>query len=236
MKTHFTYNPAGRGGLWLPFLLLITLSGSLFLTACSNPAKAFNKHSERARNYIADKKFEEARIELMNSLKLRPEDTESILNLARVQVRLGAFSQAAAAYRAYLKQRPDDRDVAVEYARLAFTGKAFKEVKRVLTGINDDNPDDLDVLILLSGSLAQLREAKNAASMAEKATALAPEESRSWLNLARVRIMGNDLAGAEKAIGKAEDITPRTSQVLLMKVNLKMAQRRPEEEIGRAHV
>ena len=232
MEMRIINRPDRRGGLWLPFLLLITLSGSLFLTACSNPAKAFTKHSQRAKNYIEEKKFEEARIELMNSLKLRPEDTESILNLARVQVRLGAFSQAAGAYRAYLKQRPDDRDVAVEYARLVFAGKAFKEVKRVLTGINNDNPDDLDVLILLSGSLAHLGETEDSLSLAERATNVAPGESRAWLNLAQIRIMMKDLSGAGKAIGKAEDIAPGTGQLLLMKVNLKMAQRQPDEAVS----
>ncbi|MFV2082610.1 MAG: tetratricopeptide repeat protein, partial [bacterium] len=222
----------GRKHLVRTSIFCFLVASLLLVSACSDPAKAFTRHFERANEYIEQEKFEEARIELFNSLKYKPENVEVLLKLARVQVRLGAFSEAAAAYRVVLKSDPDNRDVAVEYSQLLHAGKAYPEVKRVLSGILENNPNDPEVLLLLSASLARLGEQEKALALAEQAASIKPAELSYWLNLVQVRMIGRDFKGAEKALAKADSISPGHASVQLARIELSLAQRQFDEAIA----
>ncbi len=213
----------------LTFIYFLLAFSLLMISACSDPAKAFTRHVERADSYLEKDKYEEARIELLNSLKYRPEDVDTLLKLARVQIQLGAYQQAAMAYRTILKQEPDNRNIALEYSRLLYAGKGFSEIKRVLTPIEESNPDDLEVLLLLSSSLVRLGEGDTAAAHAERATALAPGEAKVWLNLTQIRIIAKDFTGAEVALEKAETISPQSENLIQSRIDLNLAQNRPDE-------
>ncbi len=231
-KSRSSGKASGRKCVLQTTVFCFLVASLLMVSACSDPAKAFTKHFDRANEYIEQEKFEEARIELFNSLKYKPEDVDVLLKLARVQVRLGAFAEAAGTYRVVLKSDPDNRDVAVEYSQLLHAGKGYQEVKRVLSGILEKNPHDPDVLLLLSASLARLGEQKKALSYAEQATGIKPAELNYWLNLVQVRLIGRDFRGAEKDLAKSDSISPGHASVQLARIELRLAQKRLDEAIS----
>ena len=200
------------------FILILALF--LTVTACQSSEGKLLKHLDTAQARIEAEDYEVARIELLNALKIDPSSSKAYLLLGRALTGMKDHNGAASALANAHELAPGDRQVALEYARYLMLGRAYNLAELVLDKWVTDHPDDGEFLKLLSLARAYLGDSTGSLEYANRAVDLAPEDAGSWLNLVQVHLINRDQAGVERALRRAEELSPESVPVALMRISL----------------
>jgi tetratricopeptide (TPR) repeat protein len=214
--------------------LALLLCGCLLAgAACSDKEKSYARHLEQAQAFMQELKYDEARIELLSAVRLKPASAQPYLLLGRALVAKQDFAGAAAAFRACLELAPDELEAATGYARILLLAKEYAEAEKVLLDGLGRHADDPGLLLMMSQAQANLGRFADAENSARKIIGIKPGEASSWLNLSRVHIMANRPKEADQALSKAESLAPADEEVALTRVGLLQRSGRSAEALDR---
>jgi Flp pilus assembly protein TadD len=131
------------------------------------------QYVDSAINYLKQKKYHEAAIELRNAIKKNPEDSEAYLLLARVQIRLGQTREAVESYQKAISLSPSQYESHLELSRLVFALKNTSLAQAEATEAAKLQPAKPEPLLLL----AQIHSAAGKYDLAlEQCRAIAGKE------------------------------------------------------------
>ena len=214
-------------------VLLLILALFMTVTACQSSEAKVQKHLDTAQVMIEAGDYEVARIELLNALKADPSSSKAYFLLGRALAGMKDHNSAASALANANELAPNDRQIALEYARYLMLGRAYNLAEPVLEKWVTDHPDDGEFLKLLSLAQAYLGNRAGSLEYANRAVDVAPEDAGSWLNLVQVHLINRDQAGVERALRRAEELSPESVPVALMRISLLGSQGRRDEAVKR---
>lgn len=102
--------------------------------------------------------------ELEEKIKLNPEDSKTLLDLAHLKNDSGLYEQAIVNYKTYLEKHPDDADARIDMGVCYFNLKDFENAKSEMLKALEYSPKhqighlNLGVVALSSGNLAESKE------------------------------------------------------------------------------
>src|SRR5438132_5911447 len=206
------------------FMNLRTVA-SLFLmaavvSACStNPDVAKKKHFDKAKAYVAQKKYKEAIVEYRSAIQVDAKYGEARLRLADVYLEVG---DQANAYKEAIRAAdllPDNADAQVKAGNLLLVNQHFDDAKTRALAVLKKNPRSVDAQILLGNTLAGLKDLDAAVKQIQEALTLDPEESRIYENLGVLEWARGNKKDAEAAFTHAVDSDPKSVTARLALAN-----------------
>lgn len=128
--------------LLLPLLLCFALFG------CESSEERAQGHYERGLALLEEGDDVRARLEFRNALKLLNTMLEPRVELARLNMKEGAFAQAFREYLRIAEQEPDNIQANIALGQLAFRIKDWENFERYSTRAAELAPEDEDVRVL----------------------------------------------------------------------------------------
>jgi tetratricopeptide (TPR) repeat protein len=195
---------------------VLTCAFGLLFTACNRDPqvqklKFFNKGLE----YLKTGKVNDARLQLLNALRIDPNFAEAASVLAEIQFREKNYKQAYSLLQQALHSKPDllpaHKGLAQIYRITGRLADAQKELELVL----DQTPNDLDTLMNVGTLQALQKNSKDAEGSFSRVLELQPNHVGALMALATVRRDANDLPGAERFLKLALEKNPRSVPVYL---------------------
>jgi tetratricopeptide (TPR) repeat protein len=208
----------------------------LVAVGCSDPDRDKVRHVERGDEYAAEKRDEFAVIEYASAVRIDPQYGEARLKLAETHERMNNIRLAAPEYIRAADALPDNRDVQIKATQILLLGGRFEDAKARMTTLLEKNPKDLDAILLRASAMAALRDPAGALAEIEEALKVAPEESRTFVNLGAIRMQTGEAREAEAAFRQAIALAPSSVDAHLALANyLWAAERAPEAEAAIKH-
>jgi predicted CXXCH cytochrome family protein len=109
-----------------------------------------------------------------------PAHHDANLALGQTLFQAGNLDAAAAAFRGMLERDPDDPMALAEYARVAWTQKRYEEALHFYQRAAEQEPWNPTLQLNVGMSLASLQRFAEAAEVGSLATALDPDNSKTW--------------------------------------------------------
>lgn len=180
---------------------------ALVLAACTaNPAE---QYAEAQRAFAAND-YAKARVLIAAALEAEPTNAERLLLQARTLLALGDGDGAGAALQklAATGPRPGLAELSAEAALLR---NVPQQALDALEGVDSSEADRLrGMAALMQG------DSGKAADFIAKAAARG-DNARAFTDLARLRLIEKDVAGAEAQLGQASKLAPQTIDTLLVR-------------------
>jgi tetratricopeptide (TPR) repeat protein len=188
---------------------LVSLLVAIFLVGgmvgCSKEAK-MTRHKERANAYFEAGKYDEARLEYMNVLRLGFPDPLVMERLGKIWLEMGSPLQAAGYLAEARKLSSSTADVWAAQVRVLVSVGQFTEARREALAILAQFPTRGDALLILAETTrtpAEIEETK--LKLGQWA---GPQNAEYYMALAVLALKQQDLTGAADALGKAISAEP----------------------------
>lgn len=159
----------------IPLLLIACLLAS----ACSSPEERFAAHVERAQEYIAENRGDDALIELQSALKIDPDDPDVNEQLAALLKLRGSIQAAAFHYGETYRLDPTRVGAAVEQATLLWQ-TAPRRAREIMDEVKQRYPDDPRVYQGEAALAGARKDSEAALQAAKRAVELTPEDPEGW--------------------------------------------------------
>src|SRR5262249_36568156 len=150
--------------------------------------------------------YARAALEFKGAIQAAPREAEGYYRLALVFAATDNPQAAIYSLRKATELNPGYKEAQLEYARLmaangtrAYVEQAEQRALAVLSSAGED-PDALNTLALAE---ARLGNPESAERYLRRALAAFPQDLRSSVNLARLKLAAGDRAGAEEALKEA---------------------------------
>lgn len=202
---------------------LIVVSGIfllLILQSCMNMSseEKTTKHRERAQQYLMNKQYKEALIELKNVAQYAPADAAVQYQIATVSLQFDNPASIRDAYNALhrtLDLDPGNKDAQLKLGALYLLGQKTEEARACAEALLKANPNDAEGLSLRAHSY--LREGKVSQGLGDlkKAIELHPSHVRVHIDLARAYAQMNMLPDAGRILEHAKAEAPDSLDVVL---------------------
>ncbi|MEL6359705.1 MAG: tetratricopeptide repeat protein [Pseudomonadota bacterium] len=155
-----------------------------------------------ASNLIGEKKFDQAREQLMTVTEINKKDLEAYLDVIRLDLEQSGEGKAVQTFDAFIAQRPNNNDL--KFAKAAFQRQQGNEADSVA----------------IYQELARL-----------KGDDLEADVLRAKNNLASIALSNEDRPTAEKLISEILDVDERNSSALIKQAGLSLADNDPDTAI-----
>jgi tetratricopeptide (TPR) repeat protein len=144
-------------------------------------------HDSLSGVYFGQGKLEEARKEILEILRLKPNHPDANFNLAQIYERQGRIQEAADAYQEEIRQNPENFKAYNDLALLLRKEGQFGLAVPLLQKVVSIQPDQFGPHYLLAETLMQSGGSLEAArASAERAVALNPGFKRGYLLLSEI--------------------------------------------------
>jgi len=199
---------------YFKFLILLALaSGSgLIFASCSSQSK--EKHLVRGEEYLQKRRFEEAVMEFRTAADIDKSSAKAHWGLARAYENLGQFYEAIDALRQATELDGNNLEAKAKLGNyfLLSSPPEIPETETVLEDIFARDPDFIEGHVLKASLLtAQKKPEKEILDILNKAIALNPNRTETYLSLARFFIKTGKTGEAEKAIQKGISVNPNAA-------------------------
>jgi tetratricopeptide (TPR) repeat protein len=203
-------------------IALIVVSGILLLglQSCMNISseEKTTKHRERAQQYITNKQYKEALIELKNAAQHAPADAAVQYQIAKVSLQFDDPASIRDAYNALHRTvdlDPGNKDAQLKLGALYLLGQKTEEARACAEALLKANPNDAEGLSLRAHSY--LREGKVAQGLGDLKIAIErnPSHVRAYIDLARAYAEMNRLPEAGRTLEQARTEAPNSLDVVL---------------------
>lgn len=199
------------------FRIAIVLS-TLLLAGCAKPEVRSEEHYQKAMEFIAKGDDYQARRELFDALKHKPDRIDAVRAMAGVNERTGATNIYFQNLRKIIELDPTDELAKIRLAKLMLRGAPDAALKVVESINGQDNNADFHAT--KATILAALKDSGGALSEARKATELDASNADAALILASERVARNNPAEALQILNRAKVSDPKDSRIALAKVQL----------------
>jgi len=178
--------------------------------ACSlNPLKERQKYLDRADNYFARSKFQEAVIEYRNAVQKDGVYAPARAKLAAAYERLGQLQEALAEYIRAADLDPQNVRYQLSAGRYLLAAARYDDALARAEKALRIEPQNVDALVLHGNSLAHLKEFDRALADIEEAIRIDPENGTSYANLGAVQLAHGNRPEAEASLKKAIELAPK---------------------------
>lgn len=212
----------GRAGqVALPIVLATVLA--VMVSACSkDPQILKQEHFSRGQDYMAQKKFNEAIIELRNAVQIDARFGEARYQLAEAYAQTG---DAENAYREYVRAADllTDPDVQLKAGTLLLLGGRNDDAKARAEKVLADEPNNIDAHILLGNALAGMKDFDGAVEQMQRAIKTDPNPGLSYATLGNFELQRGNRPEAEAAYNKAIELDPTSASAHVALGNYRLA-------------
>ena len=209
--------------------LVVLIAFPLLVIGCSSPEVQKQRHFERGNQYVAEKRDEFAVIEYANAVRIDPKFGNARLKLAETYERMNNLRAAFPEFVRAADALPENRDAQINATQVLLLGGRFEDAKARSAALLAKDAKDIDAILLHANALAALKDPSGAIAEIEDALKIAPNESRSFVNLATVRMSSGDATEAEASFKKAISLDPGSTNAHLAFANFLWSSRRPSE-------
>ena len=167
--------------------VLVAMLATLTLAGCGGAQSRREQFLERGRQYLAQGRYNEARVEFRNALQIAPNDPEARLENGIAAEHLAAYQSAAQYYQGALDVAPDNLEARRRLARLLFLGGRFETALDAVKPGLAKHPDDSELLAISAAVRARMQpDAAEAVIEAERAVQLDPHNPEAVEILASI--------------------------------------------------
>lgn len=167
--------------------------------------------------YMTRKAWTDARRELLYALRLHPTHRPALLNLARVETRIGRLDSAILRCRVLVGQRPDDPDAHTAWAAVLIRMHDYNEALAHLDIALQVNPNHPEALSNAGAALVLLERPAEAIAPLEAALARHPRDVVVLTNLGAAHYLLSDFTKARQYCDEAVRIEPAYEQALALR-------------------
>jgi tetratricopeptide (TPR) repeat protein len=209
-------------------LLLLTVA-----VGCSkDPAVARQEYFDSATRLMAEKKYNDAIVQLRNALKADPKFGEARLKLAEAYAETGDTRRAVQEYVRAADLLPGSADAQIKAGNIMLLGGRFEDAKSRAEKALAADPKSLDARILLGNATAGSKDIDGALKELEEAVALSPTESRGYTALGAIQLAKGDREVAEATFRKAVEVQPNAVPARLALANFLWSTNRRDEAVA----
>lgn len=216
---------SGRVGLAAVLALALCVSG------CSkDPEVQKQQHFSRGQDYLTQKKYNEAIIELRNAVQIDPRFGEARYTLAEAYSQIGDSENA---FREYVRAADllKDPKVQLKAGTLLLLGGHFDEAKARAEQVLAAEPANSAAHILRGNALAGMKDFDAAVEQMQQAIKTDPNAGLSYATLGNFELQRGHRADADAAYAKAIELAPTSApaHVALGNYRLAVGEREPAE-------
>jgi tetratricopeptide (TPR) repeat protein len=207
-------------------LLLVGFFVTALFTGCSrDPNIRKQKYLESGDRYFDKGKYNEARIQYLNALKLDSRFADARYKLGETYLKLGNGSQALQELSQAIDLAPDNYPAQIDVANLfvafsrtpdgANNNDWLKEARKHLDLLREKQPQNPKVIQAWADYYAAQNNVGAALQEMQKAIAADPGRSESYLDLALLQVRANLLDQAEVNFKRAAELDPKATNAQL---------------------
>ncbi|MDH4185716.1 MAG: tetratricopeptide repeat protein, partial [Nitrospira sp.] len=192
----------------------------------SSPETKAAKHRERAASYFEKGQYSEALIEYKNVAQIAPNDADAHYRLALIYLKLGGMPNLQAAVPELLKTLELDKtnlDAQLKLGELYLLGNQPKKAREQADIILVSTPLSTDGLILRGRSLVNEQRYQEGITELKKATELAPDNMRTYIELARAYVSSKNPDAADAVLKQALAVNSHATEILVTLGDLRAA-------------
>jgi tetratricopeptide (TPR) repeat protein len=187
----------------------------LLVTACGSEEDRLSEHLRRANEYFETERWNEARIEYWNALKLNPDDADAHFKMAEVLIRLREFRDARWEYQEAIRLAPDRQDWRMKLAEMLVLFNAPGDALEQIDAVLEQEPEQTDALSLRAVVLARKGELDEALVEIDHTLKLDPKHERALQLRSRLLESRGDTEGAESTLRRLVEAHPSVSNHVL---------------------
>lgn len=211
--------------------VLLILVSTAILGCSHDPNVRKQKYLESGNKYFERGKYREAAIEYQNAIQIDKRYADAHYQLALCYLRQSIWNGAYQELSRTVDLQPENAKAELELGNLLLAGKQFKQAQvwaETVLGRDDNNAD---AHVLLANADAGLENIEESIKEMQKAIELAPDQPRTYLNLAILQLDAKDAAAAEQNFQKAISLDSKSLTARLALGNFYRSQKRwPEAE------
>jgi tetratricopeptide (TPR) repeat protein len=214
-------------------LTLLLLFTSLALVAgCSrDPNVRKQKYLESGSKYFERGRYREAAIEYENAIQIDKGYADAHHQLALAYMKQAIWNGAYQELSKTVELQPANTKAELELGNLLLAGRQFKQAQFWAETALGHDADSADAHVLLANADAGLQNLEESLREMQKAIELAPDQPRSYVNLAILQLDAKDAVAAEQNFQKALSLDPKSITARLALGNFYRSQKRwPEAE------
>ncbi len=196
----------------ISLLTIATLLFTFSMTSCADKGERESIHFQKAKQFVSEKKYQEAVLELKNVIKLAPDNDQAQVLLGDIYIEMGEVLLSARAYSAALKQNPENMRAHLKLGQMMLLTQNTLKARVIAKAILKKEPDSLDAFLLLAEVQVQENNLAGAIDTVQEAIALHPEEIRPRLLLGLYQEIKGDPGAVEKTYLNAIDVSPSSPE------------------------
>ncbi len=196
------------------FLLLLALALGSICTFASCSSQSKEKHITRGEEYLQKRRFEEAVMEFRTAADIDKTSAKAHWGLARAYENLGSFYESVDELRQTTELDSNNLEAKTKLGNyfLLASPPQIPETEKILADIFARDPNYIEAWVLKASLLkAQGKPEKEVLDILNKAVALNPNRTETYLSLARFFIKTGKPDEAEKAIQKGISVNPNAA-------------------------
>jgi tetratricopeptide (TPR) repeat protein len=177
-------------------LLLAALGG------CTSREARIAEQRKTATEYYDKKEWSEAKIALLNLLKLTPNDAEAHYQMAETLWALQEYGEALWQYKEAARLAPDNAQWKLKLAQILFVARDYDGSLEQVTAILEKDPKNVDALLLRGGLKSVKGDVDGLLEDVDAALEVNPQHEAALALKAQALGRKGDVAGAEDALRK----------------------------------
>ena len=181
----------------------------LFLSGCLPEEKNKEQFYSSAQTFFENGKYNEARIQLKNALKVDPRYAKAHELLAETQLKLKNPADAFKTYLRLEQLQPENPETKIRLATIYLLGKKPVEAEKRVNLVLKDDPENIEALYLHAGILTHKKESlTEIRKIYEKILKIDPEQTKACLAMAGILTSRKRYRQAEVYLLKASELEP----------------------------
>lgn len=217
-------------------ITILLVSAALLLSGCKNAEASKAEHLKRGEEFLKEKRYQEASIELRNALQLDDRLAAAHWGLAQAYEGLERYGEALQEIQRTIELDPRNLDARIRLGNYYMVGKPpnVVEAERLAKDVLAKDPNSIEGHILMATVIYALDNAHPEKALAElnRAIELAPGRVESYLSLARFYTTVNDTGKAEETLRRAISVNPASATAHSEYGRFLVEQNRPSEAEG----
>lgn len=220
-----------RGTCRSKYRILLFLLTAAILGCSHDPNVRKQKYLESGNKYFQRGKYREASIEYQNAIQIDKGYADAHYQLALCYMRQSIWNGAYQELSRTVELQPANTKAEVDLGNLLLAGKQFKQAQFWAQTVLGHDANSADAHVLLANADAALENIEESLKEMQKAIELAPDQPRSYMNLAILQLDAKDAAAAEQNFQKAVSLDPKSVTARLALGNFYRSQKRwPDAE------
>jgi len=213
-------------------LLPPILTAIILLLGCSHdPNIRKQKYLDSGNKYFERGKYREAAIEYQNAIQLDTKYADAHYQLALCYLRESIWNGAYQELSRAVELQPANTKAELDLGNLLLGAKQFKQAQFWAETVLGQDTNNADAHVLLANADAALENIEESLREMQRAIELAPDQPRSYVNLAILQLGAKDTAAAEQNFQKAISLDPKSITPRLALGNFYRSQKRwPDAE------